>query len=172
MPRLTDLDPRHLMASQPNVIRDGVAYYLGPSYPRTGRTWAERHQLANQFPLIYRRTDGRQIILGGHHRSAAAVLSAQPVRALVVDEASTPADSSGAGAVTPRLLLGDRTDMAAVRAASSEVAVAAIEAGDTVLVDDDDLALSALARLGVDDHEAGWRVERARTGVSRVVDGG
>ena len=81
---LVDIDPRVLTASQPAAIRAGVDYYLnGRVYEDTGWTYADQHNPGNRIPIIYSRTDdhGRtvEIILSGHHRSMAALISARPL---------------------------------------------------------------------------------------------
>lgn len=77
---LTDIDPRVLRASQPNVTRAGVAYYMSPQFEQTGRTFADQSHLGNQHPLVYSR-EGQEVLLSGHHRAAAALLKGQPLRA-------------------------------------------------------------------------------------------
>ncbi|MGI8940109.1 MAG: hypothetical protein ACR2JF_18210 [Iamia sp.] len=164
VPRLVDLDPRALFASQPYVLGEGVAYYLERAYHRTGRTWADGAQLGNQFPLIWRRRDGRQVILGGHHRSAAAVLAGLPVRALVVDEGGGSMAAPAAGAATPSLLVGASSPLDAAVVSSAAEGLAAIDAGATVRTDDDVLALALLTEV-MPAPEARWRVDRARRGL-------
>lgn len=83
-PWLDEIDPRRLWATQPGITHAGVEYYLNdPRYRRLGRTYADREKLSNAYPLIYRRDDGQNLILGGHHRSAAALLRGSPVLALI-----------------------------------------------------------------------------------------
>ncbi len=85
-PCLALVDPRTLWATQPGITRSGVDYYLNDlRYPRLGRTYADRDKVSNAFPFIYRRTDGQNLILAGHHRSAAALVRGEPVLALVGD---------------------------------------------------------------------------------------
>ncbi len=165
IPRLTDLDPRALFASQPHVTWEGVAYYLGDTYHRTGGTWADRDRIDNHFPLVYRRADGREVILGGHHRSAAALVSGRPVRALVVDERGPGAEPSGAGAVTPSLLLGRGSPLPNTRIISCRQGVALIGAGTTVVTHDDQLALEVLVTLGAPTVDARPRIDRAHRGL-------
>lgn len=167
VPRLFDLDPRRLMASQPHVTWEGVAYYLEVTYHCTGRTWADRERLDNQLPLVHRRSDGRQVILGGHHRSAAALVSGRPVRALVVDETEADPDPTAAGAVTPGLLLGDASPLAAMAVASVRAGVSVVVAGGTARTDDPTLARRVLEALGADPADARWRTDRARRGMVR-----
>ena len=87
-PRLQEVDPRVLWANRPRVARAGVDYYLNDSrYRRFGRTYADRDQVANRFPFIYRHRDGRKVILVGHHRAAAALVAGEALLAIV---ASSP----------------------------------------------------------------------------------
>lgn len=86
VPRLHEVDPRHLRATQPGITRAGVHYYVHDhAYPRLGRTYADQDKASNAFPFIYRRADGQSLILAGHHRCAAALVGGVPVLALVVD---------------------------------------------------------------------------------------
>jgi hypothetical protein len=82
---LHEADPFMLKASQPAITRAGVSYYLTGQYHRTGRTFADRFDPANRIPLIYRRDATELIILAGHHRSAAALLTGTPLLALLVN---------------------------------------------------------------------------------------
>lgn len=84
--RLAEVDPCALFANQPAITRAGVAYYLhDPAYHRTGTTYADMDKPINRLVLIYRRDDGQNIIVTGHHRSAAALLAGRPVLALPID---------------------------------------------------------------------------------------
>jgi hypothetical protein len=83
---LVEIDPRILTASQPRAVRAGVHYYLNErTYEDTGWTFADQDKSFNRTPIIYSRTDthGRtvEIILSGHHRSMAALLSRRPLYA-------------------------------------------------------------------------------------------
>lgn len=90
---VAQVDPRELHSNQGSLTRDGVAYYLhSPEYNRTGRTYADQDQAGNQHPVVLRRTNGRHVILSGHHRAAAALLKGQPLTAAVVHE---PPDEEG-----------------------------------------------------------------------------
>lgn len=192
VPRLVDVDPRHLVATQPYVTWDGLAHYATPTYWRTGRTHADHASLANRFPLVYRR-HGVPLILGGHHRATIALVTGRPLRSLVIDGPwgpvrdghgeSPPSGSSGdghhvgiapesgtgaAGAVTPSLLLGSWSPLPHVTVDDADRAASEVEAGGTALTDDTDVARSALAALGVDDGEAAARIQRARSGLTRA----
>lgn len=83
---LTETDPRFLHANQSSVTREGVQYYMGDEYQRTGRTFADRGDVGNRNPVIYRRNSGENIILSGHHRAAAALIRGEQLHALHVHE--------------------------------------------------------------------------------------
>lgn len=85
--QLVNVDPRTLHASQSGVTREGVDYYVNdPSYASTGQTFADQDQAGNRYPVIYRNPDsGQMVILSGHHRAVAALVSGRPVQAVVVD---------------------------------------------------------------------------------------
>jgi hypothetical protein len=178
-PRLVELDPRHLWASQPRVTRAGVEYYLNDTgYPRLGVTYADREQLANRFPLIYRRRGGRLVILGGHHRSAAALLAGRNVLVLLTSApmdstTAQPGESSAdarpsldAAAVTPTLHLGTQAGFPHEVVETSHDATAAIEGGGCVLVACAEVALTTLIALGGERAAAEQRVRRAEVGLA------
>ena len=83
-PQLEDVDPRPLRATQPNIIREHVNYYMGKEYERTGRTAADPHNIGNKYPTIYVRPSGQWDILSGHHRATAALLKGEALRARVI----------------------------------------------------------------------------------------
>lgn len=72
-----ELDPRLLHGIQPGVHTQGVEYYLGDQYRRSGQTFEQTKGLAptesNRLPTVYRREDGMNVLLSGHHRAAAAL---------------------------------------------------------------------------------------------------
>jgi hypothetical protein len=85
---LVDVDPRMLKGTQPHVIRPATQHYMGGEYERTGRTWADREKVGNQFPFVYGRHkngETEDIILAGHNRAAAALLQGRPLRARRVE---------------------------------------------------------------------------------------
>lgn len=85
-PQIRLVDPTGLRSTQPSITRAGVAYYLdNPDYYLTGETYADGDVAMNKYPVIYRRFDGQDLILSGHHRAAAAALLGTPLRATVVD---------------------------------------------------------------------------------------
>jgi len=173
VPRLADIDPRSLTATQTWVRWDGVDHYLRPTYRETGRTFADRHSVINRFPFVYRRPDGTHLVLAGHHRSAAALVRAEPVRAIVVDEPGgdgpslrpdTDRSGTGEGAITPSLLLAapgspGRTGMLVAEARAT------IGSGGVAVVDDALVAAAVLGPLGVDPEEAAWMIGRALRGL-------
>ena len=77
-PRTVDIDPRILSAGQPHLVRGGVAHYLTGEFERSGRTFADTHNVGNQFPFVVTKphpTLGHEhVIISGHHRAAAALL--------------------------------------------------------------------------------------------------
>lgn len=88
------VDPRSLKATQPAVTAPGVSFYLDPIAEQTGVLYADHHDRSNQFPIIYSRYDQwppgpedepTNLILAGHHRSTAALLTGRPVLAIRVD---------------------------------------------------------------------------------------
>ena len=83
--RLQDFDPRDLWATQPNVTQPGVEYYMGNTYLERGLTYEVGNNPGNRYPVVYRRSDGQNLILSGHHRAMAALLSGQPLRAIMID---------------------------------------------------------------------------------------
>ena len=85
---LTELDPRSLMSGQPSITHQGLRYYMGDEYEKTGRTFAD-HGAGNAFPVVYESTHPHfgwpeRTILSGHHRATAALLRGEPLRAVHV----------------------------------------------------------------------------------------
>ena len=70
---LRDIDPRQIHATQPQVTRGGIEYYMSDEYERIGETFADRGNAGNRFPTVYSR-EGVNVLLSGHHRSTAALL--------------------------------------------------------------------------------------------------
>jgi len=81
---LYEVDPRHLHASQPWITHQGVAHYMKGDYEKTGRTFADQHDVGNQYPFVYSR-HGQHVLLSGHHRAAAALLQGRSLRARYVE---------------------------------------------------------------------------------------
>jgi hypothetical protein len=87
--QLERFDPRTLHATQPNVTREGVEYYLSGtetarSYRATGRTFADQDQPGNRHPVIYEQPNGQLVILSGHHRATAALVEGRAVEGVLV----------------------------------------------------------------------------------------
>lgn len=79
------VDPTILYATQPNLTRPGVEYYLSGEYLRTGRTFADG-SVGNRVPVVYVNSRGEHLILSGHHRAAAALINREPLNAIVIRE--------------------------------------------------------------------------------------
>lgn len=80
-PRTVDIDPRILSAGQPHVTRAGVEHYLGEKFRETGETFADQHNVGNQFPFVVTKRSNspnqpehEHLIISGHHRATAALL--------------------------------------------------------------------------------------------------
>lgn len=74
-PRTVDFDPRVLSAGQPHVTRAGVEHYMGGKFEQTGETFADQHNVGNQFPFVVSKRGGTEhLIISGHHRATAALL--------------------------------------------------------------------------------------------------
>jgi len=83
---LVEVDPRNLRATQPEITRPGVDYYMGQEHRRTGETFADRMSPGNRYPVVYSRThpetgNVENMILSGHHRAAAALLQGRQLHA-------------------------------------------------------------------------------------------
>lgn len=91
-PKLQEVDPRELRRMQPSVTRGGVEHYMADEYHRTGRTYEAGERRGNEYPFIYQRDPNpinpdsgiENLILAGHHRSAAALVQGKPLRAIIV----------------------------------------------------------------------------------------
>lgn len=92
-PVLQEIDPRTLRATQPHILRGGVEHYLTDEYHKTGQTFEQGQRRGNEYPFIYRREPSpanpdsgvQNLILAGHHRSAAALVQGRPLRAIIVE---------------------------------------------------------------------------------------
>lgn len=84
-PDLREVDPRFLHSTQPRVTRSGLSYYMSDEYDLTGRTHADQNVTSNQYPLVYQKDTGHNLILAGHHRSTAALLRGRPLRTRIVE---------------------------------------------------------------------------------------
>jgi hypothetical protein len=90
-PEISQVDPRGLRSTQPKVTRSGVDYYMSGNYERTGETYADRGNLGNQWPVVYRRPKAadadtsEDVLLSGHHRATSALLQGKPLEARLVE---------------------------------------------------------------------------------------
>jgi hypothetical protein len=85
-PNLVDVDPRELHATQPSIIREATAHYLGAQWRAGGETFADKGNPGNRNPVVYRRArDGAHLILSGHHRATAALMRGKPLKARLVE---------------------------------------------------------------------------------------
>lgn len=86
---LVPIDPRHLQATQPHLVRAAVQHYMGDQFRTTGQTFADQHNVGNRYPFVYSRTreggETDHILLAGHHRAAAALLKGEPLMARHVE---------------------------------------------------------------------------------------
>ncbi|HET7110265.1 MAG TPA: hypothetical protein VFI41_05300 [Gemmatimonadales bacterium] len=89
-PRTVDIDPRILSAGQPHVTRAGVEHYMSGKYEQTGETFADQHNVGNQFPFVVtkpRPTGGHEhLIISGHHRATAALLQGRKLTTRWVEQ--------------------------------------------------------------------------------------
>lgn len=138
VPAIALLDPRTLWASQPYVTRAGVEYYLGPRWFRTGETYADRHVAFNRLPVVERRGDGTDVLLGGHHRSCAALLAGQPVLVRCIVHADRDVAIERVDLELPSLAVGAWS--AAEPVDSVDHATSSIRSGERVRVADVELA--------------------------------
>ena len=137
-PRLMEVDPRHLRATQPWALRHHVSYYLTGAWERTGITSADRDSEPNRYPTITLGTE--QVIHTGHHRALAALIQG---RALLAR--TTTCDPSWAVAVTPSLHVGTVTPLPAISASTPKEAADVIDNGGIALV-----ATQAIANATLD----------------------
>jgi hypothetical protein len=142
---LTEVDPRRLWASQGFVLRQHVEYYLTDQWALTALTSADRSKVPNRFPLVWRDHRDRLVILGGHHRAAAALLEGRPLRCRIFPDS---VDLQGrAVALVPRVLWGDHTDLPHVVVHTVATALAEARAGRIVLCPDRRVALDTYELL-------------------------
>jgi hypothetical protein len=141
------------------VLSHHVRYYLEHHWHCSGRTSSDRHLLANQYPLVVADPAGRLLLLGGHHRAAAAVLRGRrlPVRLV-------PGPNTGAIAVLPGLLVDETCAAHAEPATTPTTAARRIRRGGTVRVATLTQAEAVLEHLDLGDEERRERLALARTG--------
>lgn len=128
-PRLTDVDPADLYATQTWVLRSHVSYYSSGEWERTGRTSADMHQRANRYPLLYRDGRGRLLILAGHHRSMAALIEGRSVQARLVGASPDVGVAITPSVVTPSVVAGD-DDTATIRLQLARNGLSELEVGE------------------------------------------
>ena len=163
-PAVADLDPRFMLSTQTYVVESHVRHYLTDTWETTGRTSAEQGRSHNRWPLVWIDEQGHQILLGGHHRSLAALIQARMVRCRVL---RPPGDS--ALAVLPRLLVGASTSLPHHSVDDPDIAAAEITGGTTVLVPDLAVAESALQALGLSPDLVADRLAMAGTGHVQIA---
>ena len=83
---LVPVDPRHLQATQPHLVRAAVEHYMSDQFKQTGQRFADQHNVGNHHPFVYSRQrdnadEPDEILLAGHHRAAAALLKGEPLMA-------------------------------------------------------------------------------------------
>lgn len=83
-PHLEDVDPRILSATQGGLQRPALMHYMGLDHRQTSEPYADKGNAGNKYPFVYKREDGTNMILSGHHRATAALLKGEPLRARVV----------------------------------------------------------------------------------------
>lgn len=88
---LEDVDPRHLRASQPSLVRAAAKHYLDGDHHKTGETYENSGNVGNKHPVVFHDNDtGERTILSGHHRAFRALAKGEPLRAKVVRGRRTP----------------------------------------------------------------------------------
>lgn len=93
---VTDIDPRHLRATQPMVTRGGVQHYMeSDDWQQGGQTYADQNNPGNRVPVVYSRQNEfrtedwqpeyEHLLLSGHHRAGAALLQGKqfPARHII-----------------------------------------------------------------------------------------
>ncbi len=145
-PSLADLDPRLMHATQTFCVASHVGYYLTGTWERTGITSADPGVASNRYPLVWIDDEGRQILLGGHHRSLAALLDGRPVRCRVLRT-----DPDGAIALLPVLLIGESASVPTTATDDPGTAAALVTRRQSVLVPDLDTGRRVLAELGLSE---------------------
>jgi len=150
-PRLHEVDPRTLYASQPWVLRTHTGYYLTGEWELTGRTSADMHSSANRYPTFAERS-GQLVIITGHHRSLAALIRGQPVLARIVAVEPQPAS------ITPHLALADVVERSGQ---DVDLLTERILAGQRITVASVPVATEILERVGLTPPEVADRLRHA-----------
>lgn len=164
-PALVDLDPRLMHATQTFCVASHVRYYLTETWERTGITSADPGVASNRYPLVWIDGEGRQIVLGGHHRSLAALLDGRPVRCRVLRT-----DPDGALALLPVLLIGESASVPTTATDDAATAARLVARRQTVLVPDLDTGQRVLAELGLSEAAIADRTAMASTGRTAAPD--
>lgn len=136
LPAIAVLDSETLWASQPSITRAGVEYYLSDTWFRTGVTYADKTSEFNRLPVVEARPGGVNVILNGHHRSCAALLSGRRVLARLVGAGGSEIERVDLR--LPSLAVGPWRN--GKRVDSVEAAVKVIETGRAVSVQTEALA--------------------------------
>lgn len=163
-PAITDLDPRYMFATQTYCVSSHVDHYLTDTWETTGRTSADQAKSHNRWPLVWIDEKGHQVLLGGHHRSFAALIQGRMVRCRVLR-----ADGDHTLAVLPRLLVGVSTPLPHLALVDPTDAAAEITAGTTVLVPDLTVAEAVLTSLGLSDELVADRLAMAQRGRCQIA---
>lgn len=163
-PAIADLDPRYMFATQTFCIAPHVAHYLTDIWETTGRTSANPGTSLNRWPLVWIDEKGHQILLGGHHRSMAALIQGRSVRCRVVRQ-----HGDETRAVLPRLLVGATTGIDHHRTTDPTHASSLIRSGATVLVPDFGIAEATLIAMDQRDDVIADRLHMADVGRCRMV---
>ena len=150
-PRLHEVDPRILFASQPWVLRTHAAYYLTGEWELTGRTSADMHSSANRFPTFAERR-GQLVIVTGHHRSMAALIEGRPVLARVVADEPQPVS------ITPHLAISNH---AQIGDDDIDALTDRLLSGERITVGSRTAAVDILGRIGLSEHEVADRLRHA-----------
>lgn len=141
--RLTWVDPRSLYGSQSWILRQHVSYYVTDRWERTGIPSAEDTP-ANRFPIVVRDTKGRFIIIGGHHRAAAALVAGTGLLCrLVSHNDRLGLRINKAVAFTPTILWGRSTHLGHVVAHTADEILRLVSQGNRVLCPSRDEAIRA-----------------------------
>lgn len=150
-PRLHEVDPRVLFASQPWVLRAHAAYYLTGEWELTGRTSADMHSSANRYPTVAERR-GQLIIVTGHHRSLAALIEGRPVLARIVADEPQPVS------ITPHLAISNHEQ---IGDDDIDALTDRLLSGERITVGSQAAAVNILGRIGLSAHEVADRLRHA-----------
>jgi hypothetical protein len=150
-PRLHEVDPRTLFASQPWVLRSHAAYYLTGEWELTGRTSADMHSSANRYPTFAERR-GQLVIVTGHHRSLAALIEGRPVLARVVADEPLPVS------ITPHVAISNDQE---ISDDDIDALTNRLLTGERITVGGQGAAAEILRRVGLSEHEVADRLRHA-----------